>query len=57
MILYRKRNKFLIYSLFTGGIRAPTMPPDGDTFDPSYCSVKLPPPQPLAPPTDDATHR
>ncbi len=22
----------------------------GETYDPSYCSVKLPPPQPLAPP-------
>lgn len=21
----------------------------GETYDPSYCSVKLPPPQPLAP--------
>lgn len=24
-------------------------PPDQDTYDPSYCSVRLPPPQPLAP--------
>ncbi|XP_066975232.1 RNA-binding protein 45 isoform X1 [Macrobrachium rosenbergii] len=24
-------------------------PPGGETYDPSYCSVKLPPPQPLAP--------
>ncbi|KAK9500194.1 hypothetical protein O3M35_001499 [Rhynocoris fuscipes] len=42
--------------LASGGIKVPSVP-DGDTFDPSYCSVKLPPPQPLAPPTDDATHR
>jgi len=24
-------------------------PPDSDTYDPTYCSIKLPPPQRLAP--------
>lgn len=30
---------------------------NSDTFDPTYCSVRLPPPQPLVPPTDGPTHR
>lgn len=24
-------------------------PPHSDSYDPTYCSIKLPPPQPLAP--------
>jgi len=36
------------YSAPQGG-PAPAAPPPGETYDPSYCSVKLPGPQPLAP--------
>ena len=28
-----------------------------ETYDPSYCSVKLPPPQPLAPPDSPVAER
>lgn len=30
---------------------------DDETFDPTYCSVRLPPPQQLVPPPDGPTHR
>lgn len=30
---------------------------DSDSYDPTYCSVRLPPPQPLVPPPEGSTHR
>ncbi|KAF6198271.1 hypothetical protein GE061_008018 [Apolygus lucorum] len=32
-------------------------PSEAESFGPTYCSVALPPPQPLAAPTDDETYR
>ncbi|BET02238.1 RNA recognition motif. (a.k.a. RRM, RBD, or RNP domain) [Nesidiocoris tenuis] len=43
------------------GTQAPTSgllkASEADTFDQTYCSVRLPPPQPLAAPTDEETFR
>ncbi|XP_014243102.1 RNA-binding protein 45 [Cimex lectularius] len=41
----------------SGPPSAPKQDAAEETFDPAYCSVRLPPPQPLAAPTDEPTHR